>query len=410
MLSQEFMYMFVESAQLKDLGLLKSSLEKREEATRLVKNDPGYYAIGKAIEMTLLGHHIGDGLRAYEAAKEALKNVEAFAKADAEWKSKAGFSLLFDCYAFIGQWAASYEESIQYAKQAEKWVSIPNHIVRINQLREDQKSGVKWWKAQYKMAQSFYSRVSPELDAGKHAGGMSLLHCILDRALKEQPGYEIDENDLFDLLDDFLWLSLQTYNGIFQKFVTALSNNPKLQHVDGAAEQYIVFLNPIKYWLQLMPECPQKWKPTFQAHYETFMKSPFPIYPEMMKKVGIYFSGAHIETKSCPQCEHVNSALSPICIRCSYSFDKSQTPFSNEQSNTLLWDVSRSNPPIVESGRPKWYAIVGMIINLIIMVLLWVWAVNSQMKWYAVTPAVVVTIFTLPALPLFIRSLFNKKR
>jgi hypothetical protein len=323
MLSQEFIRMFAESVRLKDWGLLKSSIEKREEATKSVQNDPGYYSIGKANEMILLGHHMGDGLGAYEAAGEALKHVEAFAKADVEWKSKAGFSLLFDCFAFIGQWAASYEEAIQYAEQAERWVSIPNHAVRINQLREKQKSGAKWWKMQYAMTRSFYSRATPELDAGKHAGGMSLLHCILDRALKEQPGYEIDENDLFDLLDDFLWLSCQTYNGILQKFVMALPNNPRLQHVDGAAEQFIVFLNPIKYWLQLMPDCPQKWKPTFQAHYETFTRSPFPVYPEMMKKIGVYFSGSHIEMKNCPQCGYVNSALSPICIRCSYTFDKS---------------------------------------------------------------------------------------
>jgi hypothetical protein len=185
----------------------------------------------------------------------------------------------------------------------EKWVSIPNNATRINQLREKQESGTKWWEAQFAMAQNFYSRATLESDAGKYAAGMSILHCILDRALNEQSGYEMEENNFFSLLDDFLALSLQTYNGIFQKFIAALPNHPRVQNADGVDEQYIVFSNPIKYWLQVMPNCPNKWKLTLQGHYETFMRSPFPIYPEMMKKIDIYFTDARIETKNAPDAD-----------------------------------------------------------------------------------------------------------
>ncbi|MDR1223060.1 MAG: hypothetical protein LBL07_09335 [Tannerella sp.] len=375
MTQHEFKQKFAESIRLKDFGLLKSSLEKREEATKSVQNTPGYYSIGKANEAVLLGHHTGDGLRAYEATKEALRHVEAFAKADVEWKSEFGFSPLLDCFGFIGLWVESYEEAIQQAEQAEKWVSIPNNAVRINQLKEGQKSGTKWWEMQFAMTRNFYSLATQKSDAGKHAAGMSILHCIIDRAIRERPGYEMDENDLFDLLDDFLKLSLQAYIGISQKFVAALPHNPELKYVDGASEQFIVFLNPVSYWLQLMPDCPQKWKSTFQKHYEVFMRSPFPIYPELMKKIGAYFPESRVsETKS-----------------------NSQQPPSNFQNNT--------------SKAPKrGYAIAVAVINLSVAALFWFWAIKSNMKWYVVAIAVLASIFTLPALPQAIRDIFNKKR
>jgi hypothetical protein len=291
MIPQEFIQKFAESVRLKDFGLLKSSLEKREEATKSVQNNPGYYSIGKTNEAILLGHHIGDGLRAYEADKEALKNVEAFAKADAEWKAEFRFSPLLDCFGSVGLWVESYEKAIRQAEQAERRVSMPNSAAILNQLKERQRNGTKWWKTQYGISQNFYSRTTPQADAGRHATGMSILHCIIDRAITEQPGYEMEENDLYDLLDDFLWLSFQTYVGISQKFVRALPNNPELKYVDGPSEQFIVFRNPFTYWLQLMPDCPKKWEPVFQQHYNVFMKSPFPIYPELMKKIGVFFYG-----------------------------------------------------------------------------------------------------------------------
>jgi hypothetical protein len=360
MIPQEFIQKFAESVRLKDFGLLKSSLEKREESTKSAQN-PGYYSIGKTNEAILLSHHIGDGLRAYEAIKEALKNVEAFAKADAEWKAEFRFSPLFDCFGFIGLWTESYEEAIQRAEQAEKWVSMPNNAERINQLKEKKASGVKWWETQFAMSQNYYSRTTQESDAGKYAAGMSILHCIIDRAIKEQPGYEMDEDELFDLLDDFLTLSLRTYIGISQKFVAALPNNPELKYVDGPSEQFIVFQNPFSYWLQLMPDCPQKWKQTFQKHYEVFMGSPFPICPELMKKIGAYFPDSHIKTKTD-----------------TYSF---QPTHSDIQDTT--------------SKMPGCYLIAAAIINWGVVALLWYWAIKSDMKWYAVVIAVVVSFFTL---------------
>ncbi|MDR0574492.1 MAG: hypothetical protein LBG96_10775 [Tannerella sp.] len=282
------MQKYVESVQLKDAGLLNSALEKRKEATMYAQGDPGYYAIGKANEAVLLGHHIGDGLAAYEASQMALEFVKPFAKADKKWKSIFRFSPLYDCFGFIGLWAESYEKTIRYAEQANKWVSLPNNADRIKQLKHYQKSGLPWWKMQHSMAQNFYSRTRPELDAGKYAAGMSILHCIIERAITEQPGYEIYSDDMFDLLDDFIILSLQTYNGILKKFTEALNHNPDLKYVDGPTEQFIVFQSPVLSWLQLMPDCPSKWKPTMQKHYEVFTASSYPVYPQIMQKIKEY--------------------------------------------------------------------------------------------------------------------------
>ena len=378
---QEFMSLFAESIQLKDFGALRSSLEKRKEATRSAQNDLGYYSLGKANEAILFGYHIGDGPSAYEVAKEALKNVKEFAKADSEWKSEFGFSPLRDCFGFIAQWATSYEEALQYTKQSEIWVPSPNISTLIRYLEDMQRSGTKWWKTQHAMSQNFYSRTTPEKDAGKYAAGMSILQCIISRALNEQSGYEIDENDYFDILDDILWLSFKTYDGILKKFVEALPYESILQNVDGAAEQFIVFLKPFEYWIELMPDCPKKWKSTFQAHYEMLMNSPTPIYPKMMKEIGAYFADTRIETKNCPQCGHVNAALSPICIRCNFSF--------------------KDSPNIVRK-MPIWYA----LINLGVMTLLWGWAIKSNMKWYVVAIAVFVSILMFPQT---IYSIRNKK-
>ncbi|MDR1116393.1 MAG: hypothetical protein LBL33_09695 [Tannerella sp.] len=374
MIPPEFIHKFAESIRLKDFGLLKSSLEKREEATKSAKNNPGYYSIGKTNEAILLGHHIGDGLRAYEATKEALKNVKAFAKADAEWKSEFRFSPLLDCFGSIGLWTESYEDAIQQAEQVEKWVPMPNNAIRVNQLKERQRSGVKWWETQFAMSQNFYSRSTQESDAGKYAAGMSILHCIIDRAIKEQPGYEMDENDLFSLLDDFLWLSFQTYVGISQKFVAALPNNPELKYVDGPSEQFIVFQNPFGYWLQLMPDCPQKWKLTFQKHYEVFMRSPFPIYPELTKKIGAYFTESRIETKTD-----------------TYSF--SQQPHSDSQDTT--------------PKMPGCYAIAVTVIHWVVVALLWFWAIKSEMKWYAVVIAGLVSFYALMGVVAFLKNRKN---
>jgi uncharacterized protein (DUF983 family) len=386
MIDKNFLRLYRESIDFKDAGMLQSALSKRQAATELMKHDEGHYALGKANEAILLGHHIGDGLEAYAAGKEALRNISAFAEADAQWKSVFGFSPLLDCFGFIGLWAVSYEEAIRYAEQAERWVSIPNNTENIRQLKAKQKSGIKWWEMQYATAQNFYSRTTPERDAGKYAAGMSILHCILDRALKEQPGYEMNEDDIFNLLDDFVSLSLRAYNDILQKFVKALARDPGLQHVDGPAEQFIVFRNPVSYWLQLMPDCPPKWRSAFQSHYNEFMKSPFPIYPEMMRKIGAYFPDSRVETKKCPQCGSINSAISPVCIRCNCSFDKSRP------------------------NLPGCYAVVSVIIHCGITASLWVWAIRSDMKWYAVAIAVTASVFALAALPQAIQSLRNRKK
>jgi len=293
MIKRDFLSLYHESLQCKDLGLLASALRKRQEATARAGGDKGLYALGKANEAMLLGHHIGDGLKAYAAAKEALADRESFAKADAEWEKERGFSLLRDCLGFIVYWSESYKEALLYCEELQKRENPPPDIaMTIQQIHDRQREGKSWWEVQKAFAHVFFSRNSPERDLGKYASAMAILHCILAREEGQKSGYEMDEESVFDLLDDYLALSLRSYCVIFKNFRTAIDHGVPLGHVDGPSEQFIIFEEPLKQWLRLMPECPEKWKPTFQSRYKEFMGSPFPMYPSLMRQLGAFFPKA----------------------------------------------------------------------------------------------------------------------
>ena len=323
MISQELIRVFVESLSCKDMGLLKSALEKREEAGRISQGNAGDFALAKANEAVLLGVHVGDGMRAYNAAKESLKDIEALKNASDEWQTTVmAFSPMRDMLGFIINWAESYEEAISYSKVTEKqYPNDPRVKMQTQSLMKTQSGGDPWWKTQFTIAHQFYSRSIQSEDAGKYASGMAVLHCILERANKETLGYDIDTNDIFDILDDFVVLSIHAYNEVLAKFVSALKGDPTLeQRFNDPAEQFIIYKNPLKIWLELMPECSSKWKPTFQSHCETLMKSPHPILPEIMGKLATFFPDAKVEFKKCEFCGHKNSTITPICVNCTRPF------------------------------------------------------------------------------------------
>ena len=232
-----------------------------------------------------------------------------------------GYSLIHDCLwpgLFLSD---SYEEAERYCKLANVYdPGNRDSETNMANIAKSRANGKKWWEVQFGMAQNFYSRSTPSQDAGKHAAAMSILHCIISRACDEKKGYEI-ENELFDILDDYIVLSIHLYFEIFAKFRSELQKrNQIVLHANGADEQFIVYEEPLKYWLKLMPDCPEKWKEQFEKHYHTLIKSPFPICPDVMEKIGEYFSAAQMVKKKCERCGYENSELSPFCIKCRYKF------------------------------------------------------------------------------------------
>jgi len=406
MINQDLIRLFAESLKYKDQGLLKSALKKREEAGRLTQGNAEDYSLAKVNEAVLLGHHVGDGIRAYEAAKESLKDIKALERADREWQNTVmRFSPLRDVLGFIVNWAESYEEAISYSKLTED--RYPNDSIakmQTQSLIKAQTSGDPWWKTQITIAHQFYSRSVQSEDAGKHASGMAVLHCILARAGKEMPGYDIDASDAFDILDDYVCLSLRAYNEIFEKFRIALSVDTSLGTVDGAAEQYIIFINPLSIWLEFMSEwsdCPATLKTEFQKHYEVFKQSPFPVLPDILNKLASYFPNAKVEIKNCGFCGHGNSTISPVCIKCGHQFNDTmmKTNTNYRIDNSMKGNISGNSnqqPMSNKSDRPPGCSIAVLLIGLPASIALWWWAVGQgEVKWYGIVIAVIVSLFTL---------------
>ena len=447
---EKFYALYREGVRFKDWGLLKSSLQKREEATQSMRNDAGYYAIGKAIEASLLAHHIGDGLRAYEATKKSLENIEAFAEADEEWVTNMGFSFLPDCLAFVRNWAESYEKLIEYSLLAIHWLNIPAITERLRQelpvieemLQEaydHQKKGTKWWECQWRIALCYYDRSSQERDTGKYATAMSVLHCILDRACKEEAGYEMDKDMIFQVLDDYIALAIRAYELVFQKARIARDNVPLAQFND-VDEQAIIFLNPLKYWLKLMPDCPEKFNPVLQASFEKIVQMPALVHPPIMQQLHAFFPDARLKVRVCKHCGHVNVNLYPICAKCTVPFNifstrtpsapQSITNFGNTsfgrnlrmpQSITNFGDTPPAfridkDPSAPATREPSSERLTGRIVALIIingLVLsaIWWWAIRyDEMTWYVILIAVICSLFTITNMLSRIASLISRKK
>jgi hypothetical protein len=415
MINQELIRLFVESTQCKDCGLLKSALEKRRQAGDISRGKPGDYALAKANEAVLLGFHIGDGIGAYEAAKESLKDINSLKQASREWQTTVmAFSPFEDVLCFIINWAESYVEAISYSKLAEDHFDTHEKRSRAKITTESlikmQNSGKKWWEAQFIIANQFYSRSVQAEDAGKNAAGMAVLHCILERAEREMPGYDMDASKAFDILDDYICLAQEAYIEIAGRFQRALPNEPSLRYVDGAAEQHIIFANPLKIWLELMDEwseCPVDYRLIFQKRYEILKSSPFPILPELLDKLTPYFHDVKIKTKICSSCGYENSFATSICIKCMHPFNDAKTSI-NFTGNDVSGNLNQQ--PITISQTPG-YSIVIVTIGLAASISLWWWAVGQEnANWFGVIIAVFVSLYTLNQLPFHIKNIFRKKK
>jgi hypothetical protein len=323
-INQLFLTKFANSVQLKNWGLLSSSLKMRQEATESMKDDPGHFALGKANEHVLHYAHIGDGLNAYATVSEALGNFKDFVEIDKEWRIAAGFSLVTDCLSFAGNLADTWERAETFQRRLlELDPSEPRNAQRLEQIQSLRQKGAKWWDTQLGVAHVHYSRTSPELDQGKYQQAMSILHCVLARAIDSQDAYDLDEDTVYDILDDYLLLSNESYKITLARYHQALKSGAFADTMDGPKEQFLIFEKPLEIWLELMPDCPPKFKPIFNAFYELLKQSPYPIYPSILDKLGQYFPNASVKVQVCPECGKENSQISSICIYCGSRLQKS---------------------------------------------------------------------------------------
>ena len=335
--SRMFLELFVESRTLKDQGLLHSSLMKRLEATRLAETlgNPALRAIGKANEATLLGYHIGDGIAAFAAAKEALSDVELFATADKEWRGATGLTLFEDMLKIIRQWSDSYDEFMMNTRRHAKYFPKETTGKDIVELEEARREMPEWWKCQIVLAHQHFSRDSPELDKGAYAPGMSVLQCVLSRALAEKTGYDVDYGFFEHTLDDYVVISLRNFEKALAKYqaVHGAATNPS-----DHRELSIILDEPLRIWQAFMPEMREADKEKFSEFLQMYWLRLAMLHAQdKTSPLGAYFPGAFMP---CPHCGRQIARQSPICRYCgkmngSFAFPKGvQGPPAGAKKNT----------------------------------------------------------------------------
>ena len=358
-LGQIFLQLFQKSVELKNAGLLNSSLKKRIEATGIAEThgNLALRAIGKANEATLLGYHIGDGLAAFEAAKEALSNIELFIAADAEWHELTGLMILDDILGIIRQWSFSFEEFFKYHNLFMQHCPSAEANQTLQDTLEQQKQDSRWWIAQLGIAYQKYSRDKPELDAGFYAQGMSILQCILTRAEAEEPGYELNYDEYIHLLDDYIVISQKQANTILLKYQQSHNwDNP-----DDADEIFVILRNPIHIWQKFMPEMQGKDKKLFSDYFQMYWLQLAMIHKQdEMESFYSYFPDAIMR---CPNCGKNISKTSQMCRYCSKIFDNSVKLPPELGSPSQV-------PQVSEKSGNRWFVLFAIISAILLIIYL----------------------------------------
>jgi len=311
---QMFLDLFMESVKLKDRGLLHGSLGKRREATELaaMSGNPALRAIGKANEATLLGYHIGDGIAAFAAAKDALSNPELFAAADKEWHRVTGLTLFEDILNIIRQWSESYDEYFQYCRLYAKY--YPNKMPEkdIKELENARNQVPEWWKFQIGyLAHAHFSRESAAADKGAYGPGMSVLQCVLSRALAGRPGYDIEYVYFEHTLDDYIVISHRQFSNVLMKYQAAhgRDTNPGSHN-----ELSIILDEPLRIWGEFMPDMREADKAKYSDYLQMCWLNLAMLHAQdKVDALGKYFPDAFT---ACPNCGRRIVRQSPICRYC----------------------------------------------------------------------------------------------
>jgi hypothetical protein len=319
------------SIKFKDLGYVGQELQNRQLGTAQIiadyANRPAtadettgaVYALGKANEAVTLGYHIGDGLGAYDAALEALKDLPVLSLAESIWRQKMPTTPIKDVLLNIRQWTNGYEECIKYLNLFFERYPDPTSGAAIEEFRDNQRKGVPWYKVQLNFAYNFYSRETAELDRGFYPPAMSILQCVLKRMQDQQPGYELLQQDEYStylhLLDDYVVISHKYVVTLLQRHKEAIG----AVNLDIYDDFYLVLAGPLRFWLDFMPDIQNKDLPTFLPYFQLYymMFAPFGQLPVELTSLEPFFPEA---LKVCPKCHKKYPVVLDSCAFCAPIF------------------------------------------------------------------------------------------
>lgn len=264
---REFDQKFRESLKLKDGGSLGSALRLRREATRVARDVPALYCIGKHNEMILEFHHIGLGTAARESALGSLTHEDDFRDISVVLCREYKANCYQESLHFLTALCTSYEEALYFFAKAKD--QFPTHGNRQNyeSLRDFQASNSRWYDAQRAIAGNFYSRASPEMDRGRFASGLAVLDVILANA--KNVGYDLDYDEYVDLLDDICALSIRL---LLEKGKLRPKHWSPHEEAD---ELGCVLRRSIMYLREFYPDCRPQHRDLFRRHYKVFSSVPW---------------------------------------------------------------------------------------------------------------------------------------
>ncbi|MDR1678124.1 MAG: hypothetical protein LBS44_07025 [Deltaproteobacteria bacterium] len=253
-MNEKFMRLFLNSLPLTKAGLLKISLVKLRAAT-LTAGDRGWRALGKANEAILLGHHFGDGLAAYEAAKESLVDIREFQAASAEFAEMTQLTVFEDILNMVPGWSESYEECIRLNHIRAEFLPSQESNDKLQEIIDLNNQEPEWWRTQLGLAYNFYHCDRPEPDRSLIAQGMSVLQCLLRRALDESPGYNLTADQIEAVLLDYIFIGYKQFEVLRDRYQAKWGAGNYLPKDDILA----VANNILDIWLEVASKLPT-WK------------------------------------------------------------------------------------------------------------------------------------------------------
>ncbi len=342
----QFLALYAKSLDFKDVGLIFSALSARQGAVRpyfakkelqreaMTDSDRYHYVIGKANEAVLLGYHLGDGNLAYEASLEAQSDVNTLREASEAWQAVTGTTVFNDILTITKPWSKSFNEYRERTALQYKYFPSDNLKAVLETGIPKLENEMPWWEAQAGLALANYSRESKDMDAGNYGAGMSILHCILSRALNQFPGYDINDIGFaIHLLDDYVNIALKHCHSLYAKFQRVYGANTMPQRRDDII---IVLDKPMIMWKLYMPDMPEKDKGLFSEYYQQYWLTYAMFHCEdELRELGGYFPGAMTE---CSKCGKRIPVISPICrycgaMRLSHTMDEFRRANGNAPDN-----------------------------------------------------------------------------
>ena len=257
-----FWQLYVESLQCKDRGMLRSALDKREQAWKTACPDRGYEGMALHNLAILTMYHLGLGQDAAKYARLSLGCGDDYYRCSQEHLEELRFGAHLESIQTAMITASSYDEALEYCAQGEKLYGGIFEQKR-KEIEDFRKDNPRYLIYQVATSHLYYSRVSQELDQGDYAPAMSLLMLMLDRA--EEPAYDLSYEEYVDILDDYTT-------------ITCMYLMKKARQLGGSEDQFareLAFIadEPLRHLAEFLPDCQPGDREKFDriiAAYRTF--------------------------------------------------------------------------------------------------------------------------------------------